>query len=97
MLPVFSRAARGSVTGCCSDAPRVSALTTAIPSMAERWISGTEYRAKIGRAVIFPDAPSSGVFTTVPEQENSRERSSWTSSSEITFRYRFTIFYHHIP
>ncbi len=41
-LPVFTRTAPASVTGRCSLAPAVSSLRTAIPSIAARWISGTE-------------------------------------------------------
>jgi hypothetical protein len=55
-----------------------------MPSIAERWISGTEYRAKMGPLVILPTAPSSGTCTVEGMQENSRERRERASSREIT-------------
>ena len=44
-LPVLTRSASRSRTGRPSLAPAVPAERTAIPSMAERWTSGTENRA----------------------------------------------------
>ncbi len=89
-LPVFTRATRGRVTGCCSEASRVSALTTAIPSIAATWISGTEYRTMIGEAVIFPAADSRGIRAVLGRQANSLFSRVRASSRETVLRYRFT-------
>lgn len=53
-MPVLTGTASGRVTGCCSLAPTVSALLTAIPSIAEMWIAGTENLANMGSAVTRP-------------------------------------------
>ena len=71
-------------------APQVSSLLTAIPSIAARTASGTEYVAKRGRAVILPIDSSRGTSQAMRLDGNSRESIPSTSSRDLTERYRFT-------
>ncbi len=92
MFPVLTLAASGSVTGFCSLAPIVSALLTAIPSIAEMWIGGTENRANMGAAVIRPTASVvTGTRTTPGTVWKEFSTSASASASDMTERYRFTI------
>ncbi|OQC70023.1 MAG: hypothetical protein BWX50_00875 [Euryarchaeota archaeon ADurb.Bin009] len=87
MFPVLTRAASGRVTGFCSLAPRVSALRTAIPSIADRWMAGTENRANMGAAVILPTVPAvTGTRTTPGIAGNERSTSARASASDMTER-----------
>ncbi len=91
MFPVLTLAASGRVTGFCSLAPTVSALLTAIPSIAEIWMAGTENLANMGSAVIRPTAPVvTGIRTTPGTAWNEFSTSASASASVMTERYRFT-------
>ncbi len=87
MLPVLTLAASGRVTGCCSLAPRVSALLAAIPSIAEMWMAGTENRANMGAAVILPTAPEVTGTRMIPGAAvKERSTSASASASVMTER-----------
>jgi hypothetical protein len=74
------------VIGCCSLAPSVSLLTTAIPSIAARCASGTEYRAKMGSAVTRPTDLSNDTTSREGVQVKEVERSERVASRDVTVR-----------
>ena len=69
----------------------VSRLLTAIPSMAERFTSGTEYFAKTGSATTRPTDCMTGTISVLLGTAKDEVRRASASSRERSSRYRFTI------